>query len=263
MNLIKYEQENALKYKLKEDIVNYKNQDKTIVELTSDNVSKVEAMIATDSDYKETELGRLGLLYKKDGSIKYVGSSKYWFNQLRELVFSNAKITSSGYKYEKIIEYIVIAIDNENSTHLNSDKVGRRTTTERLLKLSKEKLVKLLKNENKKYELIQLLQTPTEKNEKNHFSFATKFCHYASLNLFENTEFEDSYSIYDMVLKNSLPLYIKKYLEKDADTKEYENDYLKYISYIDEIREKAKEKYGMKISRNGFDHLIWYYHKGK
>ena len=45
--------------------------------------------------------------------------------------------------------------------------------------------------------------------------------------------------------------------------KDYENNYANYISYIDEIRDKASKKYGHKISRNGFDHLIWYYHKGR
>ena len=35
------------------------------------------------------------------------------------------------------------------------------------------------------------------------------------------------------------------------------------IEYIDSIRNKAEELYGKKISRNGFDRLLWYYHKGR
>ena len=38
---------------------------------------------------------------------------------------------------------------------------------------------------------------------------------------------------------------------------------LYFIEYIDNIRNKAEKLYGKKISRNGFDHLLWYYHKGQ
>ena len=56
--------------------------------------------------------------------------------------------------------------------------------------------------------------------------------------------------------------YIKRYLNLDIEEGSFENDYKKYIGYIDSIRNKAEELYGKKISRNGFDHLLWYYHKG-
>lgn len=269
MNLIKAEQSGAEGYKLVTEEIEFKEKTINIVKLTQENVYKVEAMIATDSDYKETELGNSGISYKKDGkTIKYIGSSKYWFKQLEEIIFSNKGTSSSGKSYAEILEYLIISIDNENSTHLNSDKVGRELVKKRLTELSKDKLIELLKNDNKKYELINLIQTPKEKNEKNHFSFATKFCHYACINLFNNEEYEeyvDSYSIYDSVLKNALPYYIQRYLKKEVDVKEYDKDhnYKKYIEYIDEIRDAAEKENGAKISRNGFDHLIWYYHKGK
>mgnify|MGYP000908594165 CR=1 FL=1 len=109
-----------------------------------------------------------------------------------------------------------------------------------------EKAKELLKDEEKEYKLLNYIQTPQHKGEKNHFSFATKFCHYVSLIIFEGTEFEDNYSIYDNVLKKSLCKYVKRYLNLDIKEDSFEKDYKKYIGYIDSIRNKAEELYGKK-----------------
>ena len=77
------------------------------------------------------------------------------------------------------------------------------------------------------------------------------------------TKDEDYYAIYDSVVVHSLPKYIKRYLNEDVKPKEYINDYNKFSCYIDRIIEKAYKEHGNKISRNGFDHLVWYYHKGR
>lgn len=37
------------------------------------------------------------------------------------------------------------------------------------------------------------------------------------------------------------------------------DDYKQYRKAVDKIRELC----GIEISRNGFDHLLWYYHKGR
>lgn len=264
MNLIEEEKINSEKYKLSEEEIEYNNEKIKIVKLTSDNVSKVEAMISTNSDYRQTQIGdEDAITYKKDGTIKYIGSSRFWILQLKEIIDTDLKYSSKGFSYEDIIKDIIIAIDNENSTHLNSDKMGRNIIRDRILSLSRLEFKKLLKDENKEYKLLNYIQTPQYKEEKNHFSFATKFCHYLSLIIFEGTEFEDNYSIYDNVLKKSLCKYIKRYLNLDIKEDSYDNDYKKYIEYIDSIRNKAEELYGKKISRNGFDHLLWYYHKGR
>lgn len=263
MSLIKEEKINSEKYKLLEEVIEYNNKKVKIVKLTSDNVSRVEAMISTDSDYKRTQIGEDEIIYKKDGTIKYIGSSRYWISQLKEIIDTDLKCSSKGFSYEDIIENIIIAVDNENSTHLNSDKMGRNVVRDRILSLPRAELKKLLKDEAKEYKLLNYIQTPQHNGEKNHFSFATKFCHYVSLIIFEGTEFEDNYSIYDNVLKKSLGKYIKRYLNLDIKEDSLKNNYKKYIGYIDSIRNKAEELYGKKISRNGFDHLLWYYHKGR
>ncbi len=60
------------------------------------------------------------------------------------------------------------------------------------------------------------------------------------------------------MIVNALPKDWKKYSIR------FEKKKLgKVIRLIYEIREKTYQKYGEKISRNGFDHLIWYFHKGR
>jgi len=113
MSLIKEEKINSEKYKLLEEVIEYNNKKVKIVKLTSDNVSRVEAMISTDSDYKRTQIGEDEIIYKKDGTIKYIGSSRYWISQLKEIIDTDLKCSSKGFSYEDIIENIIIAVDNE------------------------------------------------------------------------------------------------------------------------------------------------------
>lgn len=263
MGLISEEMLASKKYELDTEEIEYRGERVRVAKLTRDNVAKIEAIIRTDSDYRNSKDIDKKIVYDRKGNIKYNGSSSYWLYQLQEIIYSKRKESSFGYSYDEIINHLIIAIDNENSTHLNSDKMGREVVKERILRIGRKKLLNYLKKPGKTYKLINMIQTPEYENEKNHLSFATKFCHYSCIFLFKGDDEEDNFSIYDSVLKNALPKYIKKYLNKDISEKEYENNYPKYIKYIDEIREQAFKMYGEKISRNGFDHLLWYYHKGK
>lgn len=57
--------------------------------------------------------------------------------------------------------------------------------------------------------------------------------------------------------KKALPIYIKKY---NLNLDDYDlNSYSSYHKCIGDIIKESKES----ISRNGFDHLIWYYFKGR
>ena len=76
------------------------------------------------------------------------------------------------------------------------------------------------------YKLIKELSAPTNPDSKNkpnrgnaykykpreNFSFATKFCHYMAMYLFDGKNYADNFSIYDNVLDKA----IRKY----ADDKE-------------------------------------------
>jgi hypothetical protein len=266
--LIQSEFEGSEDYELDVEKIEWKGKTVEIVELSRKNVFKVEAMIRTDSNYRNTSDDTKGIDSIRKG---YGGSSSYWLKQLKEITDTGDKSNESndGYGYEKIVENLVIAIDIENSTHLNSDKngkkVGRKAVAKRISELDIKDLIEYLKSprkaSGKEFELIDIIQIPTEEyEEKRHLSFATKFCHFACSYLFKGTDEADNFSIYDTVLKKALPKYIKKYLPEVTKISKYEDDYGTYIGYIDKIIAKLKEE---EISRNGFDHLLWYYHKGR
>ncbi len=255
MNLIKKEKERSKKYMLKVD-------DDGLVELTEDNVARVEAMISTDSKYKNMT----------NASVK--DTSGYWGSELKEILFNKVEKTSDGHDYEEIVGELIKKIDAENSTHLNSHKSttkfkiddvkGIKNVKERILEIDKRDLEEFLKHpKDTGYELINIINNPVP-GENHHFSFATKFCHYACLYLFDN-EYADNFSIYDNVLEKALPKYVKKYLNEEVSFSK--EDYGKYIDCIDRLRNKLKEGDKEKnlekqeISRNGLDHLIWYFHK--
>lgn len=226
-----------------------------IVDLTIENVAKVEAMIRNDSAYNKSVQEEAHPVYDKNGKEKYGGSSAFWMTQLRKALNSEGDLFCS---YEGIISGAVASVDRENSTHLNADGCGRKEITDRICALSRDELkMCLMDPEYEDMKLIRIIsaRTKAEKGRVN-ISFASKFCHYACFYVFEKTEFQDNYSIYDTILRTVLPKYIKFYDIKGG----YKlDDYGQYRRVVDLIRESC----GVEISRNGFDHLLWYYHKGR
>ena len=113
------------------------------------------------------------------------------------------------------------------------------------------------------YKLLNLLAEKTipkgrsKKGNKRvgryNLSFASKFCHYSCFYLFPGRKEQDNYSIYDSVLRKAIPQYAEYYGLKIRDL----SDYCEYQRTIDEIIKKSNSK----ISRNGFDHLLWYCYK--
>lgn len=222
-----------------------------LVALTLDNVAKVEAMIQNDAAY----LNSGNINFSENG-----GSTAYWMRKLRNYINSNHKDKNH---YREIIFNAVCAVDRDNSTHINADGIGRDEITNRICRLSLKKLIDYLQRPHKtKYKLFEIIAeqtTPKDKKYKPRInkSFASKFCHYACFYLFENKPEQDNYSIYDSVVKKALPLYAKHY---DIKIKEYNlEDYVDYSKIIEKILEMS----GNNISKNGFDHLLWYYFKGR
>ena len=68
-------------------------------------------------------------------------------------------------------------------------------------------------------------------------------------------EYKDNYSIYDRIVSKALPSYMERY----GITKRKFTSYAEYQKSIDEVIEKSKSG----ISRNRFDHLLWYSYKKK
>ena len=252
-NLIQAELESA-KHNMIEEV---RFGEHTLARLTRDNVAIVEAMIRNDSAYIHSNDVNAAPTYNKTGGIKYGGSSAYWMTKLREILL--AKKADSEYSYDTIIKGAVESVDRENSTHLNADRCGRQEITDRLLAFDPTELVRCLREpEYEDMKLIRVIarKTSAAKGARTNLSFASKFCHYASFYVFEGTEYQDNYSIYDGILKTVLPWYLAYYRIKEAFDL---NDYKDYREAIDSVRAAS----GNEISRNGFDHLLWYYHKGR
>ncbi|MCR4675534.1 MAG: hypothetical protein K5675_11015 [Lachnospiraceae bacterium] len=219
-------------------------QDENLVKLTQDNVARVEAMIHFNSSY----------------SGKFVE----YCRKFAKVITENEKISPDEYK--DLIEKLVISIDSENSTHLNSDGGGRVEITNRLINIRKKDLLRYLQfPAETNYKLLRIIEEETipkgesEKGNKRkgrtNTSFASKFCHYTAFYLFEGKKEQDNYSIYDRILRKTIPKYAKHYgiKIKVKDLK----DYCYYQQVVDEIIKKSESN----ISRNGFDHLIWYCYK--
>lgn len=285
----------------------------TLVKITFENVAIIEAMISYDSKYTRNSDPRsvpdkkwlkefkdkfdktpeahepLGqnspalLEYNFNG---YRGSSAFWMHRLGEYYGYNYGNEFNGFDsvkdypwyYRFLIYNAVCAIDAENSTHINADKVGRKEITDRIVK-HRDKLLELLKD-TKNYPLIGTLSEETNPKyeagntnpARKNFSFATKFCHYACFYIFENkdVEYRDSYSIYDYIVSNALTTYYGfediKPSENDSDDEQFfVEKYRNYQTFIDNLRDNAAKasKAPNPVSRNGFDHLLWYYYKGK
>jgi len=250
-NLIEAELDYSQKYQLETE------KDVKLVKISRENVALVEAMIRYSS---------YGSAVQNDNPK----SAKYCIGLLKKKIKESKpnKMPEDTEIFRGLIEKIVGYIDSENSTHLQADGCGRSVMVQRIVK-NKDKLLAWL--QTKDYELIRILSKPTNPipERKNYhsrcnFSFATKFCHYMCFYLFEGSEEQDNFSIYDKIVAQNL----YRYTGKNENHQEYifdstkakkETDYSakfyeKYQKAIDAIR-------GIKISRNGFDHLLWYFHK--
>ena len=245
---------NKIEQELKVSKKYYLGQKKSreLVDLTSDNVARIEAMIVNDSDYATA-------------CNPDVDSTAKWMIELRKCLMEN----SSKYKFDEIVENCVKYVDKENSTHLNADGVGIKELTERI-KNMKTTLLNDLKNpQNNGYRIIKDLSEATNPNPQNNngkkyhprknYSFASKFCHYACFYLFKGLNEQDNFSIYDNIVANSITKYASLYNINMDDYKNFRSDYSSYIKLVDAIIEAS----GNKISRNGFDHLLWYFHKAR
>ena len=229
-----------------------------LVALSQENVAIVEAMIQNDSAYLKSS--------DKEAAPndKYRGSTAFWMMRLKEVLIN--RIPANEEEYHDILAGTIEAVDRENSTHLNADGIGREEILKRLIQIDQAKLVEYLKDpDGTNLWLINYIAAPTHPTgysqrgtpyrARTNVSFASKFCHYACFYLFEGEEEQDNYSIYDYVLKKVLPRYIAYYGLRDWNL----DDYADYRKAVNDIIAAANAR----ISRNGFDHLLWYYFKGR
>ncbi len=230
-----------------------------LVALTLRNVALAEAMIHNNSTYLKADDVKVEKKVTKTGKLKQHGSVAYCVTRLKNALEKNC----SDEEYREIMFDVVASIDAANSTHLNSDGVGRDEIADRIAGIDRKTLLDMLKNPEKRgYDLIEIIREKTHAKDEKHrarlnYSFATKFCYNACFYIFEGMAEQDNFSIYDSVAQKAVLKYIKHYnlpfSQKDL------LDYSKYHEVIGKIIELA----GDAISRNGFDHLIWYFYKGR
>ena len=193
MNLIQEELNKSREYGL--EFLPEKEGFPPLVKLSLDNVARVEAMIQVDSKYCKA-------FDKTAGPIegKYGGSTAFWMTRLKKYFDTHEIVNREDKEYIDIITKVVESVDRENSTHLNSDG-GRRVIKKRILELEKNEILKPLKDRS--FSLYELLakKTGSKKRARTNPSFASKFCHYACMFLFEGQKEQDNFSIYDGILK--------------------------------------------------------------
>lgn len=99
-------------------------------------------------------------------------------------------------------------------------------------------------------ELVNLIARNT--NTVNLFSFASKYCTYHNADIYNR----DDYSIFDGVVKRTLPYYVHGLTEAKIDAWRKEFNYLAYRDCIDKLLEE--KGINLEFKRRKFDHFMWY-----
>ena len=290
--LIQKEREHVKRYMLKRDRTN-----SSLVALTVENVARAEAMIASNFIYARAANPNAQPVVN-GGNAEYIGSTAFWMTHLNQALRSRTH-SADGYFLREIIAGAIAAIDNENSTRLTTNGVGRIRVWETIcgfidtqgttvfrscLRERRFDLFHLIAQRiepesltsrrrlNRQYRqtfaehpwLFKEIKASEEDKEytpRQNPSFASKFCHYAAFWLFKGQCAQDGYSIYDTIVREALPGYLERYGIPEIPSDDLKN-YETYCQAIDAIRDQVAQTRGGKlISRNGFDHLLWYFHK--
>lgn len=248
-----------------------------IAALTKKNSAFIEAVLKLDSNYKKESQAvppddKFDLnKHASNSNGLYCGSTRFWFSEMTNC--------HSDYSYSECVLGAVISIDRSNSTHLETTENGRKKVARRIIKRCPDVDT-----------LINCLSTPFVATDDNHLiacivkrglksikdgsdmyylSFASKFCSYASSFLGLTID----YSKYDNVVALALPEYYQAYCDKRVRKTEYKVDNSisdKYHNRLD-VYEKYSEAIGEiisaldkdnKLTRDEFDHIIWYGMKG-
>lgn len=235
MTLVESEHNNSTKYLLCRD-------SNGLIVISPDNVARVEAMIAENSRYNSS-------LNSYDTS-----SSKACLAVLKQEL-----VTLPNPKFQAVYN-VMRAINRENSTRLSDEELIELAN--RLCALSSSEILEYLEKptiklgpEGEKYFLVSYLRNKTatgKRSGRENYSFATKFCHYACMNFFKEKPEADNFPIIDNVVKAVFPKYAENIVKRIVF-----DDYETFVRNIDSVLDYHKQC----ISRNGFDHLMWYANK--
>ena len=158
-------------------------------------------------------------------------------------------------KFQKNTDPVEVAIkialiDITNSTHLSLQK-SKISIVELADKITSIKdLDKRIKNGDP--EVVN--EIARSNGRVNLFSFASKYCHYHNSVVYG----EDDYSIFDTVLKKSLPKYFNNNNVNKQKIEEWRKDF-KYEEYNKYITDELDNlQITVKNRKRKFDHFVWY-----
>jgi len=115
-----------------------------LVELSINNVAIVEAMIQNDAAYLKSSDITAAPKDNSKGGMTHGGSTAYWMSELKTILIDGK---SSSSEYKDVIAGAIAAVDRENSTHLNSDGIGREELTDRIISIKYQDLIIILKSQ--------------------------------------------------------------------------------------------------------------------
>lgn len=211
--------------------------------LSSKNAAKVFAIMANTPQYKMA------------ARTKDKRSSAYWFNQWK----------TNGPLSENELFTLLKRLNAENSTRVSDSDLA---VIKNNIIRQRDKLITDLKNAD--YEIIDMI---TRGCQKIPFSFATKFCHYTCMYMFDGAA-RDNFPIFDDIIRTHLGTYSEDWNTKKDDAanrklirhqtpKELAKTegglgrfYRFYVKAISDLAEKHQ------ISKTGVEQLIWFYHNG-
>lgn len=278
-------------YKLK----TFKEDNVNFIELSKENVKKVEAMLRYNSSYNQfnsdetltkelcdeikEELDKLiadpNKKNRKDKQYKF--TSTHYIKFLKYLYLDknvDKDIKKEADKYYNTLIYIILRkINSENKTRASLSEIDNIVVNlckiydfTSLIEELKEP-AKVQDHFKRSYKLIEIISSNYKKDKERHnLSLATKFCHFLAFNLFSEGNYRDAYSIYDKVVKDNLGYYYKHYMKENEDTLcnlNKDGNLVKLYQNYQFIIDKILDKIDHIISRNGFDHIVWYTNKGR
>lgn len=147
----------------------------------------------------------------------------------------------------------IAVIDLTNSTHLSQykNKISLYDLANFILNI--DNFDERVKNGDP--ELVNLIARNIGK--VNLFSFASKYCTYHNFEIYGN----DNYSIFDGVVKNTLPFYKKNITKNRIESWRKSYDYKSFNDCIGQLLDD--NNIHIKNRRRMFDHFMWYPNRKK
>jgi len=148
----------------------------------------------------------------------------------------------------ELVAMKVALIDLTNSTHISAH----------IKKISLSEIVELILGIRdfdvrvSQGDPLLVSQLAKSNGKINLFSFASKYCTYHNVDVYE----QDDYSIFDNVVKDTLPHYLPKLTKSSIE--EWRGTY-NYVAFNDCIEELLDQKnIYIPFRRRKFDHFLWY-----